>query len=556
MANTDSASDVSEIPGLREQRESDSPIEILVVDDNPANITAIEAALGDFGGRIERATSGREALRHLLTRRFAVILLDVRMPDLDGFETARIIRGRPSNRHIPIIFVTAYSHDDEQVLRGYGLGAVDFLFKPIVPEVLRAKVGVFVELKRRTLELRQQTEQLRNMERRALDRKLLAERQRWEAERLRLENQRKDEFIAVLAHELRNPLAPLVTGLELIRAYGSDREEVGTTVAAMDRQVRHLTRLVDDLLDVSRISSGKITLKKTLTRIDEVIEQAVDSVRPMVEEAEHELVQAPPSERLTVDGDPVRLTQVVSNLLSNACRYTDNGGSIRLSWGRDGDHVAIRVADNGQGISREVLERVFDVFVQEQTNSRGLGLGLTLVKQLIELHGGHVRAFSQGRGKGSEFVVWVPLSTEVSRETEHSEDESEAQASNPKAIVLIEDEEDVRETMRALLETWGHSVVISTDGREGLETVLDQRPDIAIVDIGMPGMDGYEVARKIREKMPGDPIRVIALTGFGREEDMKRARKAGFDEHIMKPARPEDLQRALRGEDGDSIESE
>jgi two-component system, sensor histidine kinase len=524
----------------------DAP-DILVVDDDARNIAAIEVALGEFGQRLVKADSGRSALRQLLEKDFAVILLDVQMPGMDGFETARLIRERSRTRHTPIIFVTAFSRDDADILRGYSLGAVDFLFKPIVPEVLRAKVSVFVELQQRTAEVRRQADRLRELERLEADRKLAAERQKWEAEALREESRRKDEFLALLAHELRNPLSPIVTGLELFRQAGLETDALKRVHSSMERQTQHLVRLVDDLLDVSRVSQGKIELRRERLDLSPLLRQALDSVRPLIEEREHELICEEVDRDLYVDADAVRLVQVIANLLNNAARYTEPGGEIRLTVARDGDDAVIRIADNGRGIAQEMLDRIFEMFVQERQGGKGLGLGLTLVRQLVELHGGRVRAYSKGRDKGSEFVVRLPLAEAADAAEAAAEDEPGETPCEGLSVVVVEDEADIRDAMQALLESWGLEVQVAEDGGRGLEMILEERPDVALIDIAMPGIDGYTVARRVRSKLGASAPRLVALTGFGREEDRKRAREAGFDTHLIKPAAPRDLRRALRG---------
>ena len=541
--------------------EREAPANILVVDDDAGNLAAIEVALGPLGFRLVKARSGAEALRFLLEQDFALILLDVAMPGMDGFETARIIRGRERSRYVPIIFVTAFNRDDADILTGYSLGAVDFLFKPIVAEVLRAKASVFVELQQRNAEVRRQAELLREMERRELERRLEEERQSWEAAALREENRRKDEFLAVLAHELRNPLSPMVTGLELIKCYDLKHDGVERVRASMERQVTHLIRLVDDLLDVSRISRGKITLRREPIDLGGVLSQAVESTRPVMDERQHTLTVELCPDPLPVIGDSVRLTQVVANLLHNAARYTDRGGKIRLSCGTDNGDAVVRVADNGRGIAPEMLERIFDMFVQEKDGGGGgLGLGLTLVQSLVELHGGKVRAYSDGSGRGAEFIVRMPLAPVDVTLAPTAADEEEADASEPLHVVVVEDQQDVRDAMRALLAGWGHRVDEAADGESGIERILETRPDVALIDIAMPGMDGYAVARHIRSRLGDAAPRLVALTGFGREEDRDRARRAGFDFHLTKPAVPRDLRRALRsttdGTTGDAREGE
>lgn len=533
---------------MRPPRQRDAPpADILVVDDNKPNLAAIEVALGDLGRRLVKAASGEEALRHLLTRDFALIILDVQMPHMDGFETARLIRERKRSRHVPIIFITAHNRNDEQVLEAYRLGASDFMFKPIVPEVLRAKAKVFVDLQDRTAENERQGRLLAEMERRDIERKAAMERERWEAELLREESRQKDEFLAVLAHELRNPLSPIVTGIQLLKPYAQDNEKLDRVRDMMERQSHHLIRLIDDLLDVARISSGKIHVQIGSVDLGGIVTQAVDSVRSLIDERRHTLKVEQPDTPLTVAADPVRLTQVVANLLNNAARYTDPGGRITLSCARDGDDAVIRVADNGRGIAPQMLNSIFDRFVQEDGGTGGLGLGLALVQRLVAMHGGRVRAHSEGRGKGSEFCVWIPL---ADSDTAAAGDETpatvEGNDETELSIVLIEDEEDIRTSLCALLEGWGHKVKVAGDGAKGLKLIARHKPHAAIIDIAMPGIDGYEVARRIRANKKEPCPRLIAMTGFGRDRDREKALRAGFDRHITKPARPEDLQRALR----------
>ena len=541
--------------------------DILVVDDNQSNIFAIEVALANLASRVVKASSGEEALRHLLHEDFAVILLDVNMPMLDGFETARLIRARQRTRHVPIIFVTGYDRQDDEVLEGYSLGAVDFLFKPIVPEVLRAKVGVFVELKRRSDEISRQTELLRQHERLEHQRRLEEERQRWESDLLRRQmeeqrrlasevarvneqlkeaDRRKDEFIAMLAHELRNPLAPIVIGIELMESYGLADALLKRAHETMKRQVEQLTRLVDDLLDVSRITSGKIELRKEWVALSTIVEQAVDVARPALEAQGHRLAIDMPEQPIQLSADTVRLIQVVANLLNNSVRYTDAGGELRLSCLLDGNQVVVRVADNGRGIEPELLERIFDMFVQKREGGPGLGLGLTLVRRLVEMHGGTVAARSAGVGQGAEFEVRLPVGdTVVARaETGPIEPASRGPA-RALRIVIIDDNEDIREMAGAILRHLGHEVQVAANGADGLALVLRETPDVVLVDIGMPGMDGYQVARKVRSSLPDGAPRLVAMTGFGQAQDRERAFEAGFHAHLVKPTTQERLLRVL-----------
>jgi signal transduction histidine kinase len=489
-------------------------------------------------------------------------LLDVKMPSMDGFETARMIRSRKRSSHTPIIFVTAYGRDDLEVQQAYALGAVDFLFKPIVPEMLRAKATVFVELQSRTAEVARQAELIREHERREHERSLAEERSRWEAEALlhQMEqlaeaDRRKDQFLALLSHELRNPLAPIMAGLELLKTKFAGPspvvdESVRRTREIIERQGQHLARLVDDLLDISRISSGKIELRKAQVAIQEVIEQAVATSRPIIDEHQHELYVNVPPEPLIVLGDPVRLVQVLANLLNNAARYTSPRGRIAVECERQRDMVQLRVIDNGRGISQEFVSRVFDAFSQEETRAgSGLGLGLSVVRQLVLMHDGVVSVKSAGHGCGSEFTVRLPLDKSALAAAEPAKPAVRPGVDRPLSIVLIDDSEDIRELMADLLRTWGHHVEVAPDGESGSELALRARPDIAFVDIGLPRLDGYGVAEQLRAQRSPAQLRLVAMTGFGQESDKRRALEAGFDLHIVKPASIEALKQALAFKD-------
>jgi signal transduction histidine kinase len=546
-----------------------SGADILIVDDNPANLLAMEAGLGQLGQQIVRAQSGEQALKLLLERDFAVILLDVQMPSLGGFETARLIRERRRSRHTPIIFITAYSKDDYDILDAYKLGAVDFLFKPVVPEMLRAKVGVFVDLDRRTRELARQIDLVREHERREHAHALIEEKRRWDEialqkrlDGLREEARRKDEFLAMLGHELRTPLASIVVGLGLLREQLDPAQGVEPTILTtrdrIERQAQHVTRLVDDLLDLSRISSGKIELRKKPTSIADVLTNAVSMVRPIIEERRHKLHVIPPSEPLTAMVDEVRLTQVLTNLLSNAARYTDQGGNIKLHCERKGASVSFTVEDDGRGIEPGLLPHIFDLFVQETPGQgRGLGLGLTIVQRIVELHGGAVSVKSDGPGRGSVFSVSVPgiIEDENATDAEGGATRAALSAKNghnggprPLSIALVEDSADIREMTEELLRLLGHTVESAEDGEGGVELILRMSPDVAIVDLGLPGLDGCGVARRVRETLGREAVRLIAMTGLGLDSDRKRAHEAGFDGYLIKPADVDALVKAITPE--------
>lgn len=563
--------DMSETTIAAGAEESLPPSDILVVDDRPENLMAVRAALSNLDCRLVEVQSGLDALRRLLEQDFALILLDVQMPTMDGFEAAKLIRSRERSRHVPIIFVTAFNPEPAEVLEAYSLGAVDFLMKPIQPEILRAKTSVFVELQRRTAQVQRQAgriaahveqeresalgEQRSRLEAAALKQRL--EEQRAHAveleglnRRLAEDDRRKDEFIALLGHELRNPLAPLVAGLELLDGNPEAAERARTV---MKRQIEHLIRLVDDLLDMSRISRGKIELRRSRVRSGDVLEQALSLAGPLLEQHGHSLTIERSGADLWISGDEVRLTQVLSNLLNNAARYTEPGGAVHVSCiERDGG-VEFAVRDNGRGISPELLPRVFDLFMQEREGGGGLGIGLTLVKQLVSMHGGRVTANSAGQGRGSEFFVWLPQ-TSGSLAKASGRNEGDVAPSTPPVsrcnirlrIALVEDNEDVRTLMAELLSSWGHDVVQATSGEEGVELIVQQQPHIAFVDIGLPDMDGYEVARRLQGALrPGAFL--VALSGFGQRSDRERALAAGFAHHLAKPATPAQLQKLLEG---------
>jgi signal transduction histidine kinase len=560
--------------------------DVLVVDDNRLNLAAIEAALADAFVNVVQAQSGDAALRLLLDRDFSLILLDVQMPNMNGFETARLIRNRRRSRHTPIIFVTAHDSAAQDVLHAYELGAVDFLYKPLVPEILRAKAQVFVHLRWQRLEVERQAELLQKHERREHERRLQDERQQWEEEALRRQvedertaamllsrkaeelartvqeleqvkaallasnqeledaDRRKTEFIAVLAHELRNPLAPIVTGLELARPNTETSSDPVQVKAwqIIERQTTQLARLVDDLLDVSRINSGKIELRRTTSRLFELMDQAVATSRPALDRAHHELKVTRPPEDVVLYVDPVRIVQALANLLNNAARYTDPHGKIHFSARVTTTDVTLSVADNGRGLSPDALTKVFDMFVQERRGGGGLGIGLTLVKRLVELHRGSVRAESAGVGAGATFTIRIPRE-HVPEEA--APDSEQVPSTGPLRIALVEDNPDIRETMRALLESWGHHVQEADNGPNGVDLILRSRPAVALVDVGLPGLDGCQVAQLVRATLDRSQVRLIAMTGYGQANDRRRVRDAGFDAHLVKPVSADSLRRVL-----------
>jgi signal transduction histidine kinase len=521
---------------------------ILVIDDVPANLYAMEIALAPLKRTIVTASSGQQALAHLLARDFALLLLDVQMPEMDGLETAALIRSRERTKHLPIIFVTAHDPDSRTVRRAYQLGAIDFLYKPIEPEILIAKAAVFVTLQDQAEELaaerlRRDFEQARrDYETQALRRQM--EQEQAQMAQLAQMDRRKDDFLAILAHELRNPLAPIRTAVEMLREHPERLTE--KTVDILDRQSQQLVRLVDDLLDVSRIKANKIELRREDHDLREVIETAVATSRPRIEERDHTLSIELPTDPVPIHADQMRITQILTNLLNNAARYTDPGGQISLRCSTEGDLARVEVSDTGIGIAPELQSSVFEMFVQERVRSDGsggLGLGLALARQLVEMHGGTIHAESAGRGTGSRFVVTLPLAEHAALIDE--ELSTPLASRHAMRAVVIDDNADARELLCEMLASQGHTVMSASDGNDGLALIQRLRPDVAIVDLGLPGMDGLTLAREVRERFPDLTTRLVALTGYGHDQDRERARAAGFDFHLVKPASMADILESL-----------
>ncbi len=832
---------------MTELRETLSPpkASVLLVDDEPANLLALEALLDGMDLNLAAARSGPEALERLAENEFAVVLLDVQMHGMDGFETARHIRSQERSRHTPVIFLTGYDADRPTVEKAYALGAVDFLVKPLMPVVLRAKVEGFVELFEKTQQIRQQAERLRDLERSGYERQIaeqgarLRDQREWlrttlasigdgviatdarggvvflnpvaqsltgwteeeaegqplekvfqiidEATRRPAENplakvfakqivaslgnrtvliarngaerpvedsaapiiddrgnvlgvalifhdvteqrradrelreaeeavrsllrisarlnstldvetlldilveeslrlvgaesgvsglrmpegmvchryfqqgralpleycwpplrglpgwllvhkvpyltndarsdtqidhelcarfgvhsalctpilnasnevlgffeihnkkgggftpadqeklvavsqaasiaiqnalayrqvrqaeaalrdadRRKDEFLAMLSHELRNPLAPVRNALQILKMPRADAAAQAQARGMIERQVQHLVRLVDDLLDVSRIMRDKIELRKERIDLATVIERAVEIAQPTVDAYGHELSVVLPPEPVWLEGDMIRLAQAVSNLLTNAAKYTERAGRIALTAGRKDDEVVIRVKDSGVGIDRELLPRIFDLFVQADRSlarsQGGLGIGLTLVKRVVELHGGSVVASSAGAGQGSEFTIRLPAPTVHPPATV---DQTPVAPGPRRRVLVVDDNVDAAESVAMLLRMWEHDVRTAYDGRSAIQAVQEERPDVVLLDIGLPGMSGYEVAQHLRAQPSFRDLTVIAMTGYGQDEDRRRSRAAGFDLHLTKPLDPETLARAV-----------
>ncbi|WP_313174482.1 response regulator [Massilia sp.] len=517
---------------------TDKP-KILVVNDDAASLLALTSLLDQWadetGYTVLSARSGQDALRQVLLHDFAVIILDVNMPGMDGFETAEAIHQRARSADIPIIFVTAFLADEIDRLKAYQRGAADFLFTPVIPQILHAKVSVFVALANKNEQLRRQTEDLsqRTLELTATNERLMREiEDRQAAERT---SHAKDEFLAMLGHELRNPLSAISSAAALIDMPGAGLETASRARQIIGRQSQHLSRIVDDLLDLSRAMSGKILLARRPVDMASLVGACLDTFRATGRTSGYRIdVDLAPN---WVDGDPTRLEQIATNLIDNALKYTPSGGSIDIRIGAEDDEVLLTVSDTGVGIGPELLPHVFDVFVQGSISldraQGGLGIGLSLVRRLVELHGGSVSATSAGGGAGSSFTIRLPRA-EPAQASVPAASVPEADSAKP-AVLLIEDNEDGREMMATMLDVYGYPVLQSADGLDGVQQAMAQLPKVALVDIGLPGIDGYEVARRLRANPETRAMRLIALTGYGLAEDQRRVLEAGFDMHLVKP---------------------
>jgi signal transduction histidine kinase/ActR/RegA family two-component response regulator len=370
------------------------------------------------------------------------------------------------------------------------------------------------------------------------ERKRLADNLRTLAANLAEADRRKTEFLALLAHELRNPLAPISNAVQTLRLADNDPVTIRATTGMLARQVAQMVRLVDDLLDMSRITRGKIELRSEPTELAPIVTQAVEAVRPMYENLQHQLMVTVPSEPIFLNADRARLAQVIGNLLNNAGKFTEKGGQIALTVTVEGQTVEIRVRDNGVGIAPEDQARVFDMFSQVDTSlerSRdGLGIGLTLVRNLVEIHGGTVSVQSDGHGRGSEFTVRLPLLVDIPES--HAPTRSVAPPTTARRRVLIvDDSEDGAESLALLLQVAGHETQAAYDGYEAVAIAERMRPDAILLDIGLPGLNGYDVCRRIRQTTWGAHVLMVALTGWGQDDDRQRSRDAGFDQHLVKP---------------------
>jgi signal transduction histidine kinase len=553
-------------------------VDILLVDDHEENLLALESILTDPTYNLVRASSGRQALKEVLRCDFALILLDVAMPDLDGYETAELIRGRERSRQTPIIFLTANYRSESHVFRGYSVGAVDYLFKPFSPEVLKSKVAVFVELYLKRDALKRQAQALqrahdeledrvraRTMELAAANASLQAEveeRKRVEADRLLLleseqearaqaeaVNRLKDEFLATLSHELRTPLNAILGWAHLLTSGRADASLVERAITVIRNNATAQSQLIEDILDVSRIIGGKLRLSLAEVRLDEVIGAALDSVSPAAE------AKAIRIERDIEEIDPIvadrdRLQQIVWNLLSNAVKFTPRGGHVSVRLRRGEGEIVLGVEDSGIGISPQFLPHVFDRFTQADTaptrRHGGLGLGMAITRHLVELHGGTVHAVSAGENQGTTFTVILPMRRHSPAAEREPQETPAIEAIGETAtlpqldgtrVLIVDDDPDSRSFLSELLADRGARVYTAGSTGEAMDAFRRVRPDVLVSDIAMPGEDGYDLIRRIRglplRKGAGTPA--IALTAYVRSEDQHAALSAGYDRHVRKP---------------------
>lgn len=523
-----------------------APIDILLVDDEARNLDALEAILSDPSYRLHRALNADEALHLLLKQDVAAIVLDIKMPGVSGFELAQMIKNTKRFRDTPIVFLTAYMVDDQDVLAGYGAGGVDYLTKPVNPQVLRHKVAVFAELFRKTRELAELNETL---ETRVRER--TAELERSES-LLRSAASQKDEFLAILAHELRNPLAPLRIGLDVLLREQASTPRVARTINAMNRQLDHMVHLVEDLLDIARISRGTLQLKRELVDLNEIVEAAIETALPFFKQKNQKL-SVDICKRVCADADPTRIAQILANLLHNAGKFTPAGGDVRVDLAKENGNALVRIRDSGAGIPADQIDHVFDMFARvgspASAPQAGLGIGLAIARRLAEMHGGSLSARSEGEGRGSTLTLSLPLAPEKEIEqgaARPASDGANDEASPSLDVLVIEDNEDVADTLFDWLESTGRRVSLARSGETGVDMFRRARPRVVLCDLGLPGMDGFEVCRSIRAMAPDEQPVMVALTGYGQEADLNRTRDAGFDHHLIKPVAPDLLDALLR----------
>jgi signal transduction histidine kinase/ActR/RegA family two-component response regulator len=542
---------------------SKNPVNILMVDDQPGKLLSYETILADLGENLIRANSGNEALEQLLRKEIAVVLVDVCMPELDGFELASMIRTHPRFRRTAIILISSVMVEDVHRLKGYDSGAMDYVSVPIIPEILRAKVAIFADLYRKTEALEQLN---RELEQRVVERTAQIETALKKAEDARREsdaaNQLKDEFLAVLSHELRTPLNAITGWAHMLQAGGLDLATQRKAVDTINRNALLQARLISDLLDVSRIVSGKLHLDLKPVDLPAVIRAAADTLRVAAEEKEIQIDVAIECKPSPLQGDAFRLQQVVWNLLSNAIKFAPRKGNTQISLTQTNSHVELIVQDNGPGIRPDLLPHIFAPFRQGDSSStrshQGLGLGLAIVHNLMQLHGGTVQAMNRKDGPGALFKVVLPCNVSAPEAPEvaqpidphRGEDADWLQSGTAlrgARFLVVDDEADAREVVTMILERCGARVLVASSASDAFEILQQELPDVLVADIEMPGEDGYSLVRRIR-LLPaegGGRTIAVALTAHAAAHDLPRLMRAGFQRHVPKPLQPGELIRAI-----------
>ena len=528
LGRTEKASDLSE------QRAN-----ILLVDDRRDKLLALEVVLAPLGENLVPAHSGMEALRLLLKQDFAVIVLDVSMPGMDGFETASLLRQRKNSEMTPIIFISAINQSDIHLARGYSLGAVDYILAPIVPEILRAKVSFFIELHKKNKQLQQQAEtQIQLIREQAA---------RAEAEAA---NQAKDRFIAMLSHELRTPLTPILLASSMLGNDPTVPDYIRQELKIIARNAVLEARLIDDLLDLTRINQQKLNLVYEIVDVHDLLRSALSI-------CSHEISAKDLTVRLELEtsesrlrADAARIQQVFCNTIKNAVKFTPEGGQITLrSTDSGNDRIRIEIIDTGIGISPEFLPRIFDLFEQaSRPISGGLGLGLPISKAIVELHGGRIWASSTGLGHGTTFVIElsnvVPNIAQLSYSKNASASTADLQGfDGRRRILLVDDHADSISSMHLFLKAKGYEVTTADSVEVALKAVVRERVDLLVSDIGLPDGSGEDLIRRLRNM--GQNLPSIALSGYGMEEDIARSRAAGFQIHLIKPVSQQNLLSAI-----------
>lgn len=526
----------------------EKPYRILIVEDSPEDREFYRRRIAhgcEQDYRFWETASGEEGLRLYGEVMPHCVLLDYQLPDLNGLEFLDRLPPSPGAVAFPIVMLTG--HGSEAVaVQAMKKGADDYLVKGLNNGLLRQVVHSVIDkgLLRRQLE-----EQRQELERLTAERLSFISELEQRTAALAAANQRKDDFLAMLAHELRNPLAPLRNMLQVMRLRWAQDAAVQQARAVMERQVVHLVRLVDDLLDVSRITRGRIELRKESVDLGAMVRHTIEINQPYLTERRHELNVTLPATALLIEADAIRLEQILSNLLNNAAKYTDPGGRIGVSVAREGEQAVVRIRDNGVGIAAELLPRVFDLFTQGTRSldraQGGLGIGLTLVKKLVELHGGTVQASSAGPGQGSEFVVRLRLAACPPQSGTSSAAGDPVPATRALRLLVVDDNIDAAESLATLLRLAGHRVRTVYDGLTALQAVQEELPEVLLLDIGLPGLDGFQVAERLRQQASLGQVLLIAVTGYCQPEDRQKSQMAGFHSHLVKPVDPVELQRLL-----------